>query len=979
MAFNLSDWTSGSSELGLDDSDGNLSNDEDIMSRDLSNTEIIRVEDPDMMVSPDLQISRKPSRDPPDHEDYELRSSSKSNSPASREAAGDEETAGSKRKPLSPPDSHSSGANSITTSEKRRSGNSKYMGANLVNLVKQFNTEAEKILHEKNTASADPQQNSEHQNVSSRGVEMGSAEDQQGASPSRGEVTNLIRNFNDEAERILYETDPPDKVQADPPTDDEEDIIVESEGTEEGSPETTKDDSPEDENVKQEKNQYDSTKEDEERSSLEEQDGPDEQSRRGRDPDVEEGLARNVSADDGSSGSKSSSESRSSSTTSRSSQGSNIERVTAIGEEDQERNAKDVAQGDFSRSLEGAEESESSHGVSFENPGDDEGLEQPEPIINVARSVAFDPVPEGSDESSSDDDVSTLSSDAKKAAAKQRQQNCMLLVILIVLILAAIGLLLYFVLADDESSDSSPETVAPTFPGPDFGDDCVFLASVDDLEEAIVKSDGAMINICYAPLFFDREIFLEPSQPGGKVVVNLNCSGTCIFDGEDSSRFFRLGSADFPIRKPVDFDLKFTNIVFQNGNGGDGSTRSNGGGAFQLTGLGTAKATFEDCVFDRNRATFSSGGAIYMENIHTSPEMSETSSLEFINCQFSENTANRGGAISASDVDITLEKTSLQFNIGFGGFEQGGAIFLDNKYPEEVTVTCVGDENNFIDNEASDIWGPSENCDIRDTPPPPTDQCTKLANSTVEALEEIILSAKGSQVNLCNTALSFDREIVLQPDEEGVVSLSLSCPGGCVFAGNSDTKFFRVATNENFEPSYLFFVNFERIIFQNGGASNVDNGGALELIGLGNSVARVHDCTFRGNRAIDTNGGAIFMLTSSIDETIVDPVTNATTTEQSNPGLLEIKDSGFLLNEAYNGGAIAGMDITISVEGTYFRENRASGNFQGGAIYIGHDEYPRDDILITCVGDDNEFTDNVENDIVGPSVGCGVSEVLPIR
>ena len=69
----------------------------------------------------------------------------------------------------------------------------------------------------------------------------------------------------------------------------------------------------------------------------------------------------------------------------------------------------------------------------------------------------------------------------------------------------------------------------------------------------------------------------------------------------------------------------------------------------------------------------------------------------------------------------------------------------------------------------------------------------------------------------------------------------------------------------------------------------------------------------------------------------------------------------------------------ISVEGTYFRENRASGNFQGGAIYIGHDEYPRDGILITCVGDDNEFTDNVENDIVGPSVGCGVSEVLPIR
>jgi predicted outer membrane repeat protein len=954
--LNLSDWASGSSDL----EDSN---------------------DADMMVSPDLNITRKPSRDPPDDPGGQLRSSSKSSSPEQNppiDIIAVEEEGGTKRN-LSI-DETPDAAKSTTSSEKRRSSGSKYMGRHLVNLVKQFNTEAEKILHDQNNASSDP-------------PDLPSDDQAEQASrPVTEDATNLIRSFNEQAEKILYAPDSPEeKTQEDPPDyedeephySDEEEPHVSEEEVEDASSPDNNDETAEDFSDKEvdedgsdlnvEDSSYDQDVGEEDgvdSQASEETDGREDRA----DEDVEQGVARRsipeVGYDDSSHHSGSTS-----------SQHSYTNQPAVSSQEDPD-GGKAVMSGDFAKSLESAEASEESsqQEESFAT-GSEDFTQEEAPMTNVSRSVAFEPVPEGSDESASsgDDDVSTLSSDAKRTAARQRKRNCILLVLLIIVVLAALGVLLYFLLRDDDdSAENSADgaTEPPTFPGPGFGDDCVFLASVDELEEAIIQSKGEMINICYAPLFFSREIVLDPSDFGGKVAVNLNCTGTCIFDGEDNARFFRLGSAEFPLRKPIDFDLQFTNIIFQNGNGGDGTTRSSGGGALQLTGVGTATARFEGCRFDRNRATYSSGGAIYMDNIHTSPDDTETSNLELIDCVFTENTANRGGAISASDVDISLERTRLEFNIGFGGFEQGGAIYLDNKYPDEVAVTCIGDENEFDGNEASDIWGPSVNCDIVEdpTPPLPGDECVKLANNTVAALEELILSANGNQINLCNTALSFDREIVLQPNEEGVVDLSLSCPGGCVFVGNGDTRFFRVAT-DNSEPTFLFFVKFERIIFQNGGASNLENGGAVELIGLGNSVARFNECTFRGNRAIETNGGAIFMQTSLTNQTVVDEETTTTSVEVSTPGLLELKSCGFLSNQAYNGGAVAGVDITMLVEGTYFRENRASGNFQGGAIFLGFDEYEVDDVMVTCIGDDNEFTDNVVNDIVGPSTGCGVADI----
>ena len=247
-----------------------------------------------------------------------------------------------------------------------------------------------------------------------------------------------------------------------------------------------------------------------------------------------------------------------------------------------------------------------------------------------------------------------------------------------------------------------------------------------------------------------------------------------------------------------------------------------------------------------------------------------------------------------------------------------------------------------------------------------SDACLSLAEDTVDALEEAILRSNGEQINLCSANIVFDREIAIESNAQEqagkTIYIRLACAGGeCIFDGNNAARLFRFGKATFPDRSFIAFdLVFKGFTFQNGfggqGAGGLESGGAIQMIGHGR--ARFEDCTFLQNRAPSANGGAILM------ETLNEPPGGAT---------LELKDCTFLENYAYNGGGISAIDVSISLKRTLFQDNTCVGNYEGGAIFLGSNDFPYpDDVIVKCIGEENIFVGNTDTDIVGPWEGCGL-------
>jgi predicted outer membrane repeat protein len=252
-----------------------------------------------------------------------------------------------------------------------------------------------------------------------------------------------------------------------------------------------------------------------------------------------------------------------------------------------------------------------------------------------------------------------------------------------------------------------------------------------------------------------------------------------------------------------------------------------------------------------------------------------------------------------------------------------------------------------------------------------TNACLSLAEDTVDALEDAILRSNGEEINLCSTTIIFDREIAMeQPNaqEQQVRNttsmIRLVCAGECIFDGNNATRLFRFGKATFPELSTIDFdLVFKGFTFQNGfggqGAGGLESGGAIQMIGYGS--ARFEDCTFLRNQAPSANGGAILI---------------ETTLNTAVPTTLELVDCTFLENYAYNGGGISAIDVSISLKRTLFQDNTCVGNAEGGAIFLGSNDFPyRDHVIVKCIGKENVFVGNTDTDIVGPWEGCGVAVV----
>jgi predicted outer membrane repeat protein len=233
------------------------------------------------------------------------------------------------------------------------------------------------------------------------------------------------------------------------------------------------------------------------------------------------------------------------------------------------------------------------------------------------------------------------------------------------------------------SSSSSSSEDASTTPAP-TPDDCVSIDQAETLKDAIVAANGSELRLCSTNIAFQQQLQLSA------IPVNLVCDGTCIFDGNNSTRLFAFGTRVFPNESPADYAVNFKGFTFTRGEVTDGSTgkprdEPPHGGAFMFVGLETSRARFEDCVFRANNAILENGGAIFAIG---------RGSLDFINCSFERNFAYNGGAISANNVIITISDTSFVNNTAIGNYE-GAAIYVDG---EEGSIFCEGDSNVFKGN-----------------------------------------------------------------------------------------------------------------------------------------------------------------------------------------------------------------------------------------------------------------------------------------
>jgi len=239
------------------------------------------------------------------------------------------------------------------------------------------------------------------------------------------------------------------------------------------------------------------------------------------------------------------------------------------------------------------------------------------------------------------------------------------------------------------------------------------------LETAIVEANGEPLYLCATEIVFEKELALD-------VPVHLSCQDTCVFDGDHARRLFSFGSVYFPDEYPIDYNVFFQHVTFQNGLGAPlldrpGGQRGGGGGAIQFVGYKTSTARFEDCIFQDNNGTYAyNGGAI---DVWTGGPM------KIVRTAFVRNTAHTGGAISATDISITLKDSSFVNNTVCGGAE-GAAIYLGSSEfpaPDNVVVECL-DGNVFEGNLDGiclddpsyefeyDIVGPSKNCHDIATP-----------------------------------------------------------------------------------------------------------------------------------------------------------------------------------------------------------------------------------------------------------------------
>ena len=344
----------------------------------------------------------------------------------------------------------------------------------------------------------------------------------------------------------------------------------------------------------------------------------------------------------------------------------------------------------------------------------------------------------------------------------------------------------------------------------------------------------------------------------------------------------------------------------------EGNSAKVAGGAISVGNAGIAP-TITNSTFTNN--TSATGGAIYNKGNLTVTGGSFSGNEALV----SGDTQGVGGAIANSKGTLTVTNVAFSGNHSTHG---GGAIYTNGSNP--LTVTGGSFENNIAgytpvgeEDAAAGVAAAAE---------------TKGGNGgAIFAGEGTTLSVEGTTFSgnqaIGSNDSGFGGAISSAATNATVKDATFennqaSVAGGAI---NATEKGSMTVTNGTFTSNSSgnggAVYNKGTLTVDGGSFTNNSSTGVGGAITNSGGTLTVTDVAFSGNRA-GTNGGAIYSNKA-----------NSTQGEHE----LTITGGSFTNNEAgtdgkaHNGGAIfAGQDTTLTVEGTSFEGNKASGN--GGAV-----------------------------------------------
>ena len=362
------------------------------------------------------------------------------------------------------------------------------------------------------------------------------------------------------------------------------------------------------------------------------------------------------------------------------------------------------------------------------------------------------------------------------------------------------------------------------------------------------------------------------------------------------------------------------------------------GGSVALYELGTAGSSIEDCVFEENFSNSQSAGVFLLS----------TQNIEVLDCDFINNTTNRGALYPSDCSDVIIDNCYFEGNENDGGY--GAAMFAWQ--PENLSITNCEFSGNTSGNAAG-IYVDQRNLSGQTIQSVIFDNCVFDGNVTTDygGTGIFFFEANFTILNSTfsnNTAPSSAPAIYMGGDDDSGYIFNSS------FTGNS-ANFAGGIANYNGNSD----LTIESCTF----SSNMANNGGGSLSGGFLANTTVMDCLFDGNTG--GYGGAIFIQNDSTEMTIINSTFLNNTAATSGGGALltnssipvTVEGSTFELNSSEEaGGAISvtedSLDASIlTLSNSYFNFN-ISGN-QGGALNVNN----ADTYIESCVFLNNNAAD----------------------
>ena len=392
----------------------------------------------------------------------------------------------------------------------------------------------------------------------------------------------------------------------------------------------------------------------------------------------------------------------------------------------------------------------------------------------------------------------------------------------------------------------------------------------------------------------------------------------------------------------------------------------NSGSAF--LNVGTDNDLVEPKVNFKGNSAVNHAGVLYARNV-----------IVIKNATFEQNsTLKSGGVIAAYNADLTID--SCEF-ISNSAAARGGVIMLDGengKGTKELTVT----DTKFTGNTAGSYGGAlymTELCEAYLTSVSFASNAASNGGAAYLSGGNIEISrakmngntstASGGAVELCESATARLHHIIADGN-------SAATTGGFIYATASTLDLYNSVIKNNSATvnggALAFYADATSYVYSTAFENNtsVKNGGAIILYTGGTEVV-MHSCSFTGNSAVGTFGGAIYASNMSIAKLYSVTAKNNSAGkggflyETTTGTVIDIADATLSGNTATDGGSVIwgnSAGAVLNIDKSKFTLSDVTGTIDWAEVIVNKLKVNEADITVPAAVDYcDEDIDGLEN------------------